>query len=252
MVKHDQHVDSQQSYWAVVPAAGIGRRMNSAVPKQYLKLNGREVLAWTLQQLQALDSLKGIVVVLHPQDEYYQKNLADSFPQIRVVRGGDERIHSVLAGLEALNGQIDDRDWVLVHDAVRPCLRLADLQNLLMELINNETGGILATPVKDTLKKADSQGQITQTMNRNEYWLAATPQMFRYQLLRTALQQALEAGVLVTDEAAAMERLGYPVSVISGRADNIKITSEEDLSLAEFILAKQALAGIAVVSQETD
>ncbi len=252
MVKHDQQADSQASYWAVVPAAGIGKRMNSAVPKQYLKLNGREVLAWTLQSLQALDRLQGIVLVLHPHDEYYKQNLAAHFPQVRAVRGGDERIHSVLAGLEALDEQVDGRDWVLVHDAVRPCLRISDLQKLLKGLVDSETGGILASPVKDTLKKANTQGQITQTLNRDEYWLAATPQMFRYQLLRTALQQALEAGVLVTDEAAAMERLGYPVSVVSGRADNIKITSAEDLSLAEFILAKQVSAGTAAVSQEID
>lgn len=250
MEEYDQHANAKQAFWAVVPAAGIGRRMNSAIPKQYLRLNGLEVLAWTLQRLQSLSCLQGIILVLHPQDEYYKTYLAERFPAVRCVPGGNERVHSVLAGLQALSEHLADNDWVLVHDAVRPCVALSDLSKLTRELADDAVGGILASPVKDTLKMTDQEGFIKQTLNRENCWLAATPQMFRFQLLQQALMQALEDGAIVTDEASALERLNYPVRVLSGRSDNIKITSEEDLSLAEFILTRQGADSAYAVGQE--
>jgi len=243
----EQTTSSNSDYWAVVPAAGIGRRMNSSIPKQYLKIKGREVLAWTLESLQSFDKLRGIILVLHPEDRYFQEHLASSFPDIVCVEGGAERLHSVAAGLSAVQERGADHDWVLVHDAVRPCLHPDDLHRLVDALEGESAGGILALPVSDTLKQADSLQQVSATLPRENYWLAATPQMFRLGPLLKATNQALEVGHLATDEAATMEQMAYPVKLVAGRRDNIKITSAEDLALAEFILQQHVLADSAAI-----
>ncbi len=232
----------KNKYWAIVPAAGIGRRLGAKTPKQYQKLHGREVLAWTLQILIELDFMEKIILVLHPDDKYFSSYLEVEFPDVVVVNGGEERQHSVVNGLKYLETFASDDDWILVHDAARPCLLSEDLNKLLSHLENDEVGGILASPIKDTLKHSDSslptEGslKITSTLNRNEYWLAATPQLFRFRMLLNALTKAQEAGQIATDEAAAVEALGLPVKIVEGRSDNIKITSTEDLALAEFLL----------------
>ncbi|MDG2091294.1 MAG: 2-C-methyl-D-erythritol 4-phosphate cytidylyltransferase [Gammaproteobacteria bacterium] len=231
-----QPIPTKDNYWALVPAAGIGKRLGAKTPKQYLKLHGTEVLAWTLQTLSQLDFLEKIVLVLHPDDDYFSINLAKDFPNVLVVSGGQERQDSVAYGLEFLQTLAKDEDWVFVHDAARPCLTKDDMNKLRSVLENNETGGILASRVKDTLKHSDEALNITSTLDRDEYWLAATPQLFRFRVLLDAFDKLKESGQRATDEAAAVEALGLPVRIVEGRSDNIKITSQEDLALAEFIL----------------
>lgn len=156
--------------------------------------------------------------------------------RITTVPGGTERMHSVLNALRALEGRAIEQDWVLVHDAVRPCVRRADLEHLMTVLANEPAGGLLGIPVRDTLKRADATGQVLATLERTNLWQAATPQMFRYGPLLEALTAAVRAGLVLTDEAAAVERLGMPVKLVQGQSDNIKVTWPEDLQLADALL----------------
>lgn len=225
-------------YWAVVPAAGAGRRMGAAIPKQYLPLAGQPVIARTLDILLRHPRLAGVVVVISAGDEWWPGVVAqrtDDQPLL-VVTGGAERGHSVLNGLDALWERAHPEDWVLVHDAARPCLRVDDLDRLLTALSDDPVGGLLAVPVRDTLKQADDAGRVATTVDRSQLWHALTPQMFRLGLLRDALREALARGLTVTDEAAAMEAAGFAPRLVEGRADNLKITRPEDLALAEFYL----------------
>lgn len=221
---------------AVVPAAGVGRRMGAAVPKQYLPLAGRCVLAHALDRLLAEPRIGRIVVALGPEDDWWP-TLALSDPRIVRTDGGAERADSVLNGLRALDGIAADEDWALVHDAARPCLAPADLDRLFAELADDPVGGLLAVPVYDTMKRADADGRVMQTVDRTGLWHALTPQMFRYGLLRAALEDAALAGATITDEASAIERAGLRPKLIEGRADNLKITRPGDLRLAEFFLS---------------
>lgn len=226
-------------HWAVVPAAGSGSRMGAELPKQYLPLAGRPILEHTLERLAGHPAIAAVVVALAPGDLRFQA-LSLPGPE-RLVRavGGAERCHSVLNALEALAGRADPLDWVLVHDAARPCLRRADLDRLMDELASHPTGGLLALPVRDTMKRADAAGEVTETVDRRGLWHALTPQMFRFAALREALRGAIEAGVLVTDEAQAIERTGGRPRLVEGHADNIKVTRPQDLSLAELYLRQQ-------------
>jgi 2-C-methyl-D-erythritol 4-phosphate cytidylyltransferase len=159
--------------------------------------------------------------------------------EVRTVPGGAERCHSVLNALELLAGHAAADDWVLVHDAARPCLRPADLACLLDTLAEDPVGGLLAVPVRDTMKRADIGDRVETTVDRNGLWHALTPQMFRLQALREALGKAIAAGVLVTDEAAAMEWAGHRPRLVAGAGDNLKITRPEDLPLAAYYLERQ-------------
>jgi 2-C-methyl-D-erythritol 4-phosphate cytidylyltransferase len=169
-------------------------------------------------------------------DPYWADLNVETAKPLYVAAGGSERCHSVLNGLELLQQHADDNDWVLVHDAARPCLRQADIDHLITGLEGDDVGGILAVPVRDTMKRDDSAGQIAHTEDRNGLWHALTPQMFPLGLLREALQQALSDGFEVTDEASALEHAGKPPKLVEGHADNIKITRPEDLALAAFFL----------------
>lgn len=225
--------------WAVVPAAGVGKRMGSVIPKQYLPLAGRPVIAHALDTLLHHPRIIGLVVAVGAEDEWWPHvaaGLATDKP-LWVVVGGAERRHSVLNGLEALQRQADPMDWVLVHDAARPCLAHDDLDRLLTELADDPVGGLLAAPVRDTLKQADESGRVAATVDRSRLWHALTPQMFRLGLLQDALNAALAQGLPVTDEAAAMEAAGFAPRLIEGRADNLKITRPEDLTPAAFYLS---------------
>ncbi len=225
--------------WAVVPAAGMGARMRADVPKQYLPLAGRTVIEHTLTRLAGHPRIAEVVVALASDDVLFP-GLAPRLPAaVRAVPGGVERCHSVLNGLNAL-AAATAADWVLVHDAARPCLRAADIDRLLDALSGTEWGGLLAVPVRDTLKRCGPAGDIEATVDRTNLWHALTPQMFRVGALRTALAAALDAGRLVTDEAQAIEFIGGTPRVVEGRADNIKITRPEDLALAELYLRAQA------------
>ncbi len=227
-----------QQYWAVVPAAGVGSRMAAQIPKQYLEIDDKTVLEHTLNALLVHPAIDGVVVAVSKGDPYWPKiNITTTKPIIQ-IEGGKERCHSVYNGLKALSGRITQDDWVLVHDAARPCLRYTDIDKLINELSMHPVGGLLAVPVRDTLKKAQRNNLVDQTIDRTGLWQAQTPQMFRYGLLKTALFQALETDAIVTDEASAIELCGHQPKLIEGHTDNIKITLPEDLELAAHYLSK--------------
>jgi 2-C-methyl-D-erythritol 4-phosphate cytidylyltransferase len=235
-------------YWLVMPAAGVGRRFGTTQPKQYATLRGRTVIEWALAPFLVDPSCAGAVVVLAAEDPYWGEvgarldKLVDRKAELIVARGGAERCHTVRNGLGALEAMAQHDDWVLVHDAARPCLAPNDLQSLLERLGSHPVGGLLATPAADTLKRAaaqpDSYGlaDVEQTVDRAGLWRALTPQMFRYGMLCDALDRALAAGRLPTDEAQALEWTGRRPVLVQGSAANIKITSADDLVLAGALL----------------
>jgi 2-C-methyl-D-erythritol 4-phosphate cytidylyltransferase len=228
------------TYGAVVPAAGTGRRFGAAIPKQYLPLHGATVLEHSLQLLLNIAQLDRIVVALHPEDERWRELPVFADPRIEVVAGGDERCHSVLSGLQQLERGGAVPEWVLVHDVARPCCPRADIERLLAQLAQHPVGGLLAVPASDTIKRVDGARQIVETVDRSWLWQAQTPQLFRYRLLLDALSHCLGLGMTVTDEAQAVEALGWEAQVVEGSKRNIKITRPEDLALAEFFLRDAA------------
>lgn len=217
-------------FWAVIPAAGIGSRMAADRPKQYLQLAGKSILEHTLGCFLDHPCLRGVVVSLAADDPYWPQLPCAGDPRILRVDGGRERADSVLNGLLGLcELGAGEQDWVLVHDAARPNLQRADLDRLLSELADDPVGGLLAVPVRDTLKRIGPDGRVQETVDRSVIWQAYTPQMFRLQALCDALNDALAAGVAITDEASALEWAGQAPRLIEGRADNLKITRPEDL-----------------------
>lgn len=227
-------------FWAVVPAAGNGKRMGSGLPKQYLPLNGQTVIEYALNTLGGHPRLAGTLVVLHPADSHWQHVAGNLRHQpLAFMEGGDERCHSVLNGLKRLAQLAQPDDWVLVHDAARPCLRASDIDRLLDTLAEHPVGGLLGVPLLDTIKRTDASNQIVATVDRNNLWRALTPQMFRLGLLIAAIEDAIAHGCMITDEAAAMERLGHRPCMVMGAADNIKITVPSDLALAALFLQQQ-------------
>jgi len=224
------------SAWAVVPAAGVGTRMGADRPKQYLDLAGRPVLAHALAPLLAEPRIEALVLVVAPGDEAWRA-VAGDHPKVLTAPGGEARCHSVLSGLRRLADRAAPGDWVLVHDAARPCLTGADLGRLLDAVDGDPVGGLLAVPVSDTLKKMGAGGRAEVTVPREGLWRALTPQAFRYRVLLEALEAAVGSGRLVTDEAGAVEALGLRPRLVPGSGANIKITGPEDLDLARAILA---------------
>jgi 2-C-methyl-D-erythritol 4-phosphate cytidylyltransferase len=224
-------------FHAVIPAAGAGFRMGADIPKQYLTLASKTVLEHSLDTLLACERIATVILALSADDEYWpeiRERYKDS--RVETVTGGAERCHSVLNGLVHLAGTAGSDDWVLVHDAARPCVRQQDIEMLMSSLEDDSVGGLLGMPVADTMKQVDSDSMIQKTVERDGLWRALTPQMFRLGPLRDALQQAIASGVMVTDDAAAMEMAGFRPRMVEGHADNIKITRPGDLQLAEFYL----------------
>ena len=230
--------------WAVLPAAGIGRRMGSSIPKQYLSIDGAPLILHSLRRLSAVKKIEKIVVVIHPEDSRWaelEKSIKEEFGnRIITVMGGGERYQSVLNGLTALTEFAGKDDWVLVHDAVRPCVRTSDIENLIQKASLHSIGGLLGSPVDNTLKRVDKELTVIETVDRESYWNALTPQMFRFAQLKESIQTVVVSGEQVTDEAAAMEVAGFKPIMIAGQKDNIKITVEADLVLASQILKNQA------------
>lgn len=226
-------------YWFVIPAAGIGARMNADKPKQYLLLSNKTVLEHTLSRILALPKLAGIVVPLSRDDNYWASLTILQHPLVHTIHGGANRADSVLSGLNYLTDKAHAQDWVLVHDAARPCVTLSSIQTLCDELSDNDVGGILAVPVSDTLKHVANHNEIQTTIDRKPLWQAQTPQMFRYKLLRDCLSETLAKNENITDESSAVELCGHRAKVVEGRNDNIKITRPDDLLMAEFILTQQ-------------
>lgn len=231
-------VTASPKFWAVIPAAGVGSRMQSDRPKQYLPLAGRTVIEHSLERLLSHPRIAGGVVAISADDAYWPALGYQHDKPLWVAPGGVERCDSVLSALRTLVAQAADDDWVLVHDAARPCVRQQDIDALIQCCETHPVGGILAVPVKDTIKNVTESETIVDTVDRVSLWHAQTPQMFRLGALRDALQQALAEKAVITDEASAMEWIGQAPRVVEGHADNIKITRPEDLSLAEFYLAQ--------------
>ncbi|POP49852.1 2-C-methyl-D-erythritol 4-phosphate cytidylyltransferase [Superficieibacter electus] len=220
---------------AVVPAAGFGRRMQTECPKQYLSIGNKTILEHAVAALLAHPRVQRVIIAITPGDPRFSLLPLATHPQITVVDGGTARADSVLAGLNAAG----DASWVLVHDAARPCLCQADLQRLLMLSETSRVGGILAAPVRDTMKRGEpGKPAIAHTVDRNDLWHALTPQFFPRELLTDCLTRALNEGAVITDEASALEYCGFHPELIPGRADNIKVTRPEDLALAEFYLTR--------------
>lgn len=226
--------------WAVVPAAGQGRRFGAARPKQYLEIAGRTVLEHSLRAVLAHPDVDGAVVAISADDVDWPGWREIGGKPVIACIGGAERADSVLAGLQALPGTVSDDQWVLVHDAARPCLRALDLGRLLSVGQAHPVGALLAAPVRDTLKRADHLGHSQSTEPREWLWRAMTPQLFRRGGLTRALEAALRAGVAITDEAMAMERLGLRPCLVEGSEDNLKVTTPADLALAGFLLSHAA------------
>ena len=224
------------SLWAVVPAAGSGRRMGGDIPKQYREIAGAPLLEHTLRALLGSADVRGVVVALDPSDRRADAIASLSDVRVQTVPGGNERADSVLAGLEHLALQAGDDDWVLVHDAARPCLSLDALSALIAEARSLNEGVILASPVADTLKQVNEDGAVTATIDRSRLWRAQTPQLFPLFPLKNALSRCLEVLEAVTDEAMAMEWAGEPVHVLEGPTSNIKVTVEADLAFADLML----------------
>ncbi len=222
------------SYYALVPAAGGGARMGADRPKQYLPLLGRPLIWHTLNTLCAVPAIARVFVVLSADDVEWDSHDGSAFAgRVEVLRcGGATRAESVGNGLRQLHGRVDAEDWMLVHDAARACLTVAQVEALIAAVDGDAVGGILAMPVADTLKRADGAGRIAATVPREQLWQAQTPQMFRHALLLDALERA----PAVTDEASAVEALGLKPRLVAADATNLKVTYPLDLHLAEIIL----------------
>jgi 2-C-methyl-D-erythritol 4-phosphate cytidylyltransferase / 2-C-methyl-D-erythritol 2,4-cyclodiphosphate synthase len=229
-------------YWLIMPAAGSGRRFGATAPKQYALLEGRSVLEWALSPFLHDSRCAGIVIAVPSADgEWRQIAARLGAHSITAVTGGEQRSRSVRLALEALAARAAATDWVLVHDAARPCLGQQDLDRLLEQLAPHSLGGLLATPVSDTLKRSgpsppDSSPAVAETLERGALWRALTPQMFRYGRLCAALDAAHARGLFPTDEAQALEWQGEQPVLVPGDASNLKITTAEDLVVAAAIL----------------
>lgn len=252
----------KKSVWVVIPAAGIGARMKSDVPKQYLPLRSETVIEVTLKKLLSLSYVEGVVVALHKDDDIWPTLAIAQSPKVHRVDGGKERSDSVLKALQYCQDTLvteteHKNTWVLVHDAARPCVSTARIDDLVESVLGvygddpYRGGGILAAPIADTVKRVDistkhpvgiggSIGQVRGTEDRSELWLAHTPQFFSLPYLHQSLTACVRNKVAVTDEASAVEACRGEVKVVADLRDNIKITLPEDLVWAENILEKQA------------
>lgn len=246
---------------AVIPAAGVGSRMQADRPKQYLSIANKTILEHTIDALIEHPLIDDVIVAISKGDAYFDALGLRAKP-ITVVNGGRERADSVLSGIMALN----DDDWALVHDAARPCVDSDDIANLMKVMHDSSvSGGILATPVRDTMKRAHAQNHansiensssaysvVSHTEDRENLWHALTPQLFPAALLKTALQQGIEQGLPITDEASAMEFAGHCVAMINGSPANIKVTHPADLPLAEFYLQQRLATATKNTTHNTD
>ncbi len=221
--------------WFVIAAAGQATRYGGPVPKPYLRIAGRTLLEHGLRTFGSVKGIAGGVVVLASGDRRFERLPLAVRRRVAAVAGGPTRATSVLHGLQALV-TAKPGDWVLVHDAARPCLRRQDVEGLIAACRRNPVGGLLAVPVADTVKQADDRGRSVRTLPRERLWRAQTPQMFRHGLLLGALTQALAAGFEPGDEAAAIEKLGKAPLLVEGSPLNVKVTRPADLAFAEAVL----------------
>lgn len=225
-------------YVAIVPAAGVGKRMQADCPKQYLTINSKTILEHTVEKLLSHESIDQVIIALSKEDPYFQELAIANHPQVKRVEGGKERVDSVLAGLKTVDRQ--KYNWALVHDAARPCITDLDISSLIDNCIAKNIGGILASPVKDTMKRTLDNNLIEKTECREQLWHALTPQFYPVDDLHQAIEHGLANQSNITDESSAIELFGLPSQVVAGRGDNIKITQPDDLAYATFILSSQS------------
>ncbi|WP_261815962.1 2-C-methyl-D-erythritol 4-phosphate cytidylyltransferase [Vibrio gallicus] len=226
-------------YIAIVPAAGIGSRMQADRPKQYLLLQSKTILEHTVERLLSHPQIEQVVVAISATDDYFATTTLASNSRVIQVLGGKERSDSVLNALQYLHAQ-NYSGQVLVHDAARPNIDLGDISALIEAACQHPTGAILASRVKDTMKRSDGDSTIIETVSRVNLWHALTPQMFDAVALRLALHSAVDQNQVITDEASAMELIGEAPMIVEGRADNIKVTQPEDFSLMGFYLSQSS------------
>lgn len=236
-MKMTLHLNNRR-LWAIIPAAGSGRRFSATELKQYQIIHGLTVLEHSVQRLNELP-LAGYVLALSADDHIAKSLSLDARSAAHFCIGGAERVDTVLKALEYLLPIADPQDWVLVHDAARPCVSIESLTALVQTAVQYQCSAILAIPVRDTLKQVVQAPLIAKTVSREQLWQAQTPQISTIATLKKALDQALADAVLVTDEASALEYISAPVQVVQGRSDNIKITYPDDLALARLILESQ-------------
>ena len=228
---------NKDKYFLVVPASGIGQRMNSTIPKQYIILeNGLTILDQCLNTILSNDLISGFIVALDKKDSYFNSsNFAKDPKLISIATGGKERFNSVLNALNALDQNAKPNDWVLVHDAARPCIRKEDINKLIEEVADDKVGGILANRIVDTVKQINNGGLVS-TIDRQKLYIAQTPQMFRYAILKDSIEKAIKSNMHITDESEALESLNYSIRIVEGSSSNIKITTQEDIHLANYFL----------------
>ncbi|MGN1393309.1 MAG: 2-C-methyl-D-erythritol 4-phosphate cytidylyltransferase [Succinivibrionaceae bacterium] len=217
----------------IIPAAGVGKRMQSSIPKQYLEIFGKTILEITTKKMLQVLGVKNVIVVINKEDTYFKSKCSSLLPNVKVVYGGAERSDSVLNGLN-----FSTSEYVLVHDAARPCVLLKDI-NLLIKECSQENGAILVASIPDTVKKSTNGIDIEETVPRTHLYRALTPQMFKRELLINAYNRATNNKLLVTDEASAMEMMGYKPKMVIGSKTNIKITEPIDLKIAEYFLGME-------------
>lgn len=214
----------------IIPAAGVGKRMQSVVPKQYLDIDGMTILDRTIDKFISLEFINKVIVALSPNDDYFRDSKFLNNPKLLVVFGGKERCDSVYNGILAATSE-----YVLVHDAARPCVLTSDIQ-LLVDKCSNDNGGLLVSRIPDTIKKANEHNEVISTIPRDNVYRALTPQYFKKDLLRKAYEKSVNDGFVMTDESSAMEYLGYKPQAVVGSSTNIKITEPNDLELAKIFL----------------
>lgn len=225
--------------WAIIPAAGSGSRFSKTELKQYQSIDGQTVLEHTVARLNQL-KLTGYVLAIGAEDHVAKTLPLAQLEKAHFCNGGAERVNSVLNALNYLSTIASEDDWVFVHDAARPCVAQLNLETLVQTAVTTSQSAILAIPVRDTLKRVETAPQILTTVDRSTLWQAQTPQIAKLGVLKKAIEQAIAAGVNITDEASALEYMGEPVQVVQSRSDNIKITYPDDLELARLILASQS------------
>lgn len=235
-------------FYAIIPAAGIGLRFGQVnsdcsfkmqLPKQYQPLGQKPVLAHVLDRFLTTTWIDQTVVALNPNDEYFDKIYLEKQPNLLTTHGGDTRARSVFNALCALANIAKSEDWILVHDAVRPCLSARDLSRLKESIESCEIGGILANKINSTVKKSINGVDIERTVNRSQLYQALTPQMFRYEILLTSLKYCLDKDLLITDESQAIETLGFSPKLVEAQDVNLKITTPNDLKLASLFIESQ-------------
>ena len=230
---------NKDKYFLIVPASGVGRRMGSSTPKQYLRLeNGLTIIDQCLKTLLEINLISGFVVALSSTDSFFKSSSFFNHSKIlAIAEGGQERFNSVLNALNSLNETAQPNDWVLVHDSVRPCIKKSDIEKLIREVSKDSIGGLLATSAIDTVKEKNASGSIS-TIDRKQLYMAQTPQMFRFGILKEAIESAIKLGSKITDESEAIEKLGHSIKIINGSSSNIKITTKDDIELANYFLKK--------------